>query len=307
MTRRGWLTLLLTAALWGASYLFIKVALDDGLSEPFIVFARTALGAVVLIPLAIRAGAVRAVRERGWTNLGLALVQVVLPFALITYGQRWVPSGLAGVLVASAPLFVALLAIRLDQDERSHGSAAAGLVVGIVGVALLFGVDLSGDANTLLGGAMILTAAFLYAVAGFVVKRRFTGVPPEGIAASTIGVSALVALPFALTDLPSATPSLAATGALIGLGAGGTGIAFLLYYATMRDVGPARASVVAYVAPAFAILYGVTLLDEALTAGTVGGMALILAGSYLAAGGRVPTLIRSAPSRSTAPAPGRAR
>jgi drug/metabolite transporter (DMT)-like permease len=306
MTRRGWTSLGITAALWGASYLFIKVALDDGFSEPFIVFARTALGALVLVPLALRAGAWPAVRRRGWSNVLLASCQVVLPFALITYGERWVESGLAGILVASAPLFVALIALRIDPDERAHGASLLGLVVGIVGVALLFGVDLSGDRQELLGGVMILVASLSYAVAGFVAKRRFTGVPPEGIAASTMVVSAVVALPFAALQPPDHGPSAEAALSLLALGAGGTGIAFLLYYATMRDVGPARASVVAYVAPAFAVLYGVTLLDEALTAGTVAGLALILAGSYLAATGRLPAwLSRSGPSRSSAPVPER--
>src|SRR3954454_25175693 len=119
MSARGWLSLSVTAALWFASYMFIKVALDGGLSEGFIIFARTVLGALVLVPLALRAGALEPILARRRWVLGLAVAQVILPFGLITFGENHVPSALDGILVASAPLFVALLALRLDQDERS--------------------------------------------------------------------------------------------------------------------------------------------------------------------------------------------
>jgi drug/metabolite transporter (DMT)-like permease len=305
---RAWFSLAVTASLWGASYLFIKVALDDGLSEGFIICARTILGALVLVPLAVRAGAVQPILERPWWALALAAVQVVVPFGLITFGENHVPSSLAGILVATSPLFVALLAIRFDADERSHGWGLVGVVLGMVGVVLLFGVDLSGDAETLLGGLMIVGAGACYAGAVLIAKRGFTGVPPVGVAASNLVVSAVVWLPVALVSLPHTAPGANAILSLIALGAGGTGIAFLLFYTSIAEVGPARASVVAYVAPAFAVVYGVTLLDEDLTVGTVGGLALILAGSWLAAQGGLPSrLNRSGPSRSTAPEPARAR
>jgi drug/metabolite transporter (DMT)-like permease len=203
---------------------------------------------------------------------------------------------------------VALIAIRADQDERSQGWGLVGVLLGMVGVVLLFGVDLSGDAETLVGGLMILAAALSYAVAGFVVKRGFTGVPPVGVAASTMVVSAVAWLPVALLSLPAHTPSLSASLSLIALGAGGTGLAFLFYYNSIAEVGPARASIVAYVAPAFAVLYGVTLLGEHLGVGTIAGLILILAGSWLAGQGALPRFLnRSAPSRSSAPEPARVR
>ncbi|HYF26409.1 MAG TPA: DMT family transporter [Baekduia sp.] len=304
MTGRGLLLFAVAAALWGGSYLFIKVALDDGVSEPFIVFSRTLLGALVLVPLGLRAGALRPLLQRGWWIVGLAGLQVVLPFGLITYGERSLHSGLAGVLIASSPLFLALIALRVDREERSEGWALVGLLVGIAGVAVLFGADLTGDADALLGGVMILGAALSYAAAVLIVKRRFTGVAPVGVAASTMVVSSVAWLPAALLTAPSAVPPADSVLSLLVLGAGGTGIAFYCFYTLISDVGPARASLVAYVAPAFAVVYGVTLLDEPLTAGTVIGLALILGGSWLAAGGR---LSRSAPSRSSAPAPARAR
>ena len=297
-----------TAALWGASYMFIKVALDDGVSEGCIICLRTLLGAAVLVPLALRAGALPLLLERRWWNVALAAAQVIVPFGLITFGENHIPSALAGILIASSPLFVALLAIRVDQDERSHGWGLVGILVGMAGVVLLFGVDLSGDADTIAGGLMIIGASISYAIAVLIVKRGFTGVPPVGVAASTMVVSAVAWLPAALATLPADVPGLGASASLLALGAGGTGIAFLFFYSMIADVGPARASVVAYIAPAFAVVYGAVLLDEAITAGTVAGLALILLGSWLAAQSRRPAeLRRSAPSRSSAPAPARAR
>ena len=308
MSARAWLWLAFTAALWGASYMFIKVALDDGLSEGFIICVRTILGAAVLVPLALRAGAVPMLLARRRAILVLALAQVIVPFGLITFGENHIPSALAGILVASSPLFIALIAIRADQDERAQGWGLVGILLGMVGVVLLFGVDLSGDAETLLGGLMILAAALSYAVAGFIVKREFTGVPPVGVAASTMVVSAVVWLPVALATLPAHAPALNASASLVALGAGGTGLAFLFYYNSIAAVGPARAAIVAYVAPAFAVVYGVTLLDERLGIGTVAGLAFILAGSWLAGQGALPGFLsRSAPSRSNAPAPARVR
>jgi drug/metabolite transporter (DMT)-like permease len=305
---RAWLSLSITAALWGASYMFIKVALDGGLSEGFIIVARTVLGALVLLPMAIRAGAIPMLVARRWWALALAAVQVIVPFGLITFGENHVPSSLAGILVATAPLFVALLAIRFDPAERSHGWGLAGVVLGMVGVVLLFGVDLSGDTETLVGGLMIVASGACYAVAVLIAKRAFTGVPPVGVAASNLVISAVIWLPVAAFSLPTHDPGLNAILSMLALGVGGTGLAFLFFYTSIAAVGPARASVVAYVAPAFAVVYGVVLLDEALTLGTIGGLALILAGSWLAASGRLPSpLSRSEPSRSTSPAPARVR
>jgi drug/metabolite transporter (DMT)-like permease len=300
--------MVIAAALWGASYMFIKVALDDGVSEGTIIFVRTLLGAAVLIPLALRAGALQPLIERGWWNVVLAGLQVIVPFGLITWGENKVPSALAGILVASSPLFIALLATRFDDAERARGWRLVGVLLGMAGVVLLFGVDLSGDTDTIVGGLMILGAALSYATAALVMKRRFTGVPSVGVAASTITLSAVAYLPLAAATWPSSTPGLDTIGSLIVLGAGGTGIAFLLYYALIAEFGPARAAVIAYIAPAFAVVYGVTLLDERLTLGTVAGLLLILAGSWLAAQGGMPRwLNRSGLSRSSERAPVRVR
>jgi len=287
VNRRAWLLMAILAALWGASYLFIKVALDDGVPPIFVVFSRVVLGAAVLVTLALATGALRAVSGRWGPIAFMSIVQVVVPFLLITYGERYIASSLAGILVAAVPIFTALIAVRVDQDERPRGIGAVGVVVGIVGVALLFGVDLSADTEALLGGLMILLAALGYAVGGLFLKHHLGDMPPLGLAASTMIVATLILLPVAVFELPSATPSLEATASLLVLGAGGTGIAFVIFYTLIATVGPSRASLVTYIAPGYAVLYGVWLLSEPLTAGSILGLILILAGSWLAAQGRI--------------------
>lgn len=278
----------LLSALWGASYLFIKVALDDGMGPVFIVFARIALGAAVLVPIAARRNALGALRGRWGAIAVLAIVQVVVPFLLITYGERHIASSLTGILVASAPIFTALIAARFDEEERPRGIAAAGVVMGIFGVALLFGVDLSGDAAALAGGLMVLLASLGYAVGALFLKHRLRDLPALGIAAGTLIVGTIVLAPAALFALPTHAPSAQAVGALVLLGAGGTGIAFAIFYTLIAGIGPSRAALVAYIAPGFAVAYGVWLLSEPLTAAAVLGLALILAGSWIAAEGRWP-------------------
>jgi drug/metabolite transporter (DMT)-like permease len=307
MTRRSWLMMVGAAAVWGASYMFIKVALDD-FSEGAIVCIRTALGAAVLLALAARWNALAPLRGRwGWLVV-LSAVQVVAPFLLITFGENHVDSQLAGILVSSAPIFTALLALGFDDAERSHGWGAVGIVVGMLGVIVLFGLDLSGSGDQIFGGLMILLASFGYAVGAMLVKHRMPGIPPVGMAGGNMAISALLTLPLFLATLPDHAPSFKATGALVLLGAAGTGIAFLWFYTLIAEVGPQRASIIAYIAPGFSVVYGVVLLDEAFSLAAVGGLLLILAGSWLAVQSRLPNwATRNEPSRSSAPAPVRAR
>lgn len=284
MTSRQWLLLLLLAAVWGASYLFIKVGLT-AVSPAAVVFVRTALAALVLLPIALRRDALRGLGGSLGAVVSLAAVQVAGPFLLISFGELEISSSLAGILVASAPIFTALLAIWIDHEERSGGARLVGVMVGIVGVAVLLGVDVGGDAGALLGSGAVLLAGAGYAVGGFMVKRRFSGAQPIGLATGTMAASAIMLAPLAALGAPSAFPGLAASGALLALGVGGTGLAFLVFYTLIGEAGPARASIVAYVAPGFAVVYGVVLLGERVTPGTLAGLALILLGSWLAAGG----------------------
>lgn len=288
MTKRAWILMGALAALWGASYALIKVAIDGGLSDTFIVFARTLLGGAILLPVLIRAGALPAVKRRlGWLVL-ISVVQIVGPFMLITWGEHHVPSSLAGILVASAPIWAALIGLTVVRTEALKGVALAGIAVGIVGVGLLFGVDLHGDSQAVLGGVGILLAGLGYAVAGFVAKAKCADVPPVGVAGTIIGLSALWMLPTVPFGAPSEMPDLGVVAAMLVLGAGGTGAAFLVFYMLNEQVGPTRSAVVAYIAPGFSVFYGVAFMDEAFTLGTAAGLILILLGSWMAASGRLP-------------------
>jgi drug/metabolite transporter (DMT)-like permease len=299
--------LVATAAVWGSSYMFIKVALDD-FSEGAIVCLRTALGAALLLAFAAHRGVLSDLRGRGRWMAIIACVQVIGPFLLITYGENRVSSSLTAILISSVPIFTAVLALRFDHAERSHGWALVGIVVGIVGVAMLFGLDLSGSGDELVGGGMMLAAALGYAISWMLVKHKLSGAAPEAVAGGTMLVAALATAPLLVISPPTSAPSFDAVASLLALGAGGTGIAFVLYYTLIADVGPARASMVGYVAPAFSIVYGVAILGEHLTVAAIAGLLLILAGSWLGAQGRLPRFLnRSGPSRSSAPAPARAR
>ena len=300
MSRRSWVKFLALAAFWGVSYLFIELGLED-LSPPMIVFARTALAALVLLPIALRLRALTGLRDRLGTLALLALIQVAAPFMLISVGQQEIASALAGILVASAPIFTALLAVWVDHEERSHGLALVGVLTGMAGVALLLGVDTGGGTAAVIGGVLVLLASLGYAIGALMLKRRLTGPQPLGLVTVTMALSALFTLPAAVLTLPDSLPGLEAVGAVTTLGVVGTGISFVLYYDLIGTIGPAKASLVAYVAPGFSVVYGVTLLDESFTAATAAGLTLILSGSWLAAEGRPPWQSRAARKQLRSP------
>ncbi len=287
MHRRDWTLLLILAAIWGSSYMFITIGLRE-LSPAMIVFLRVALGAAVLVPIAWRRGAL-AGAGAFWAILALvATVQVVAPFMLIAAGQQEITSSLAGILVASVPIFTAILAVFFDREDRSEGLRLVGVVVGIVGVALLFGVDLSGSSSLLLGGGAVVLASLGYAVGGLIVKRRLGAVQPIAVAAMVLAGSTVISAPAALASAPDSFPSAGPLAAVAALGLVGTGVAFAIFYGLIARVGPARSFIVTYLAPGFAVIYGALLLGEAISVATLAGLALILIGSYLAAEGRIP-------------------
>ncbi len=287
MDRRSWIWLLALGAIWGASYLFIKIGLRD-LSPGMVAFLRVALAALVLLPIAWSQGALRGLGSKaGWLVL-IGAIQVAGPFVAIAAGEEHISSGLAGILVATAPLFTALLALWVDAEERSHGLRLVGLATGIAGVALLLGVDLGGDSDELFGGLLVVGAGLGYAIGGFLVKHRLAGVAPIGMSASVMLAATVLLVPLGLATAPDSMPGLGPIAAVAALGIVGTGAAFVIFYWLISTVGPARTFIVTYIAPGFAVAYGATLLDEQVTLVTLGGLALILAGSWLAAEGRVP-------------------
>jgi drug/metabolite transporter (DMT)-like permease len=221
MTRRAWTLMLALAALWGASYMFIEISLDGGFSSSFLVFARTALGALVLAPVALSRGAFAPARRHLPMLTFLAAIQITGPFLLITLGQHHVTSSMAGILVASAPIFTTMIAAFYAHDDRLGPTGIAGVAIGILGVGLLFGVDLGGSAETLLAGLGILLASLGYAVGATISKRRMSDVPPVGLAASIIGLGAILLLPLAPFTAPESMPSAGSWAALGALGRAG--------------------------------------------------------------------------------------
>jgi drug/metabolite transporter (DMT)-like permease len=242
----------------------------------------------VLLPVAAAQGALSGARRyAGWLVL-VGAVQVAGPFILISAGEEEISSSLAGILVAAAPLWTAVLAIWVDHEERSQGLRLVGVLIGFAGVGLLLGVDLGGGGAELLGGLAVVAAALGYAIGGLLVKHRLTGLAPVGMSGLVMTASALLLLPVAFGTAPDSFPSLGPIAAVTALGVVGTGIAFVIFYWLISTVGPARTLVVTYVAPGFAIVYGSLFLSEEITVATIGGLALILAGSWLSAEGRLP-------------------
>jgi drug/metabolite transporter (DMT)-like permease len=287
MDRRSWTLLLGLAAIWGASYMLIKIGLRD-LSPGMIACLRVAFAAAVIAPIALTQDAFRGLRGVVGVLVVVGAVQVAGPFLLIGVGEEEISSALAGILVASAPIFTALLAIWVDHEERSQGMRLVGIAIGIGGVALLFGLDLSDSGNALLGGLAIVLASLGYAIGGFLVKHRLSDFDPLGMTVSVMTVSAVMLAPLALATAPPDFPDLGPLAAVGALGVFGTGLAFVIFYSLIARVGPAKSFLVAYLAPGFAVGYGAVLLDETITAATVAGLLLILAGSWLAAEGRLP-------------------
>jgi drug/metabolite transporter (DMT)-like permease len=303
MERRAWTLLIVLAAIWGASYLFIKIGVRD-MSPALIAWLRLALAAAVLVPLAARRGALRAARGigAGWLAI-LAITQVGGPFVLIGAAEQEISSGLAGILVASTPLFTAVLAIWIDREERSQGLRLVGILLGLAGVALLLGVDLGGSGAELLGGFAVVAAGLCYSVGGFVAKRRIGVAAPLGVAAWVMVAATALLAPPALLSLPDEAPGVGPLAAVAVLGVVGTGIAFAIFYDLIGTIGPARTWIVTYLAPGFAVAYGAIFLDEAITVSTLAGLALIIGGSYLAAGGS-PATDRAGERVAAAKAPG---
>jgi drug/metabolite transporter (DMT)-like permease len=284
MDRRAWTLLLALSAIWGASYLLIKIGIRD-LSPGMVAFVRIALAALVLLALAHRRGALRGFSGLIGTIAALGVIQVAGPFLLIAAGEQEISSSLAGILVAATPLFTAVLAIWVDHEERAEGIRLVGVVLGVIGVAVLLGVDIGGSGNALLGGLAVVLAALGYAVGGLVAKRQVADRPPIGVAAWVMSASALWLAPVAVIGAPDGLPGAGPLAAVVALGVVGTGIAFVMLYELFATIGPSRAWTVTYLAPGFAVFYGAAFLDEGITVATIAGLALILGGSYLAAGG----------------------
>jgi drug/metabolite transporter (DMT)-like permease len=301
MTPRAWAAFAAISLLWGMPYLFIKVAVDDGIPPAFIAFGRVVLASAILLPLAAHAGTLPSLAGRwGWL-VAFAAAEVVIPFPLIAVGERHVDSSVAAIVIATAPLIVALLALRFDHTERVDRRRLVGLVIGFAGVVALVGLDLSGSADELFGVGAILVAAFGYAVGPMVLKRTLADLDPRATMGASLAISAVMLLPLALVDPPEAAPSGDGLIAIVVLGVFCTAIAFVVYSALIAEIGAGRSLVITYVNPVVAVALGVAVLGERPGVGAIAGLVLIIAGSWLSTGGRLPPGLasrRSRPGRS---------
>lgn len=283
MTPREWTHLVGLSVLWGIPYLLTEIALLE-LSPPAIAFSRIALGAALLVPLALKRGGIRTVVSRPWQLVSIALLDAAAPFMLIAAAQETITSSLAGILVSTVPLFVALVAPWLDPGERMGPVRLAGFVAGFLGVALLLGIDIRGGTEQLLGALMALGASASYATAALLIRRWFRNTDPVVLTAAVLAAGAVLFLPLMSARAPTSIPSTSVVVAVLALGTASTAAAFLLFYRLVVSVGAGRASLVTYIAPAVAVLAGVVLLREPFTLTTAVGLALILAGSAVAGG-----------------------
>ncbi len=284
---RYWTMLLTLAAVWGASYLFIKVAVDEIPPAPMMAF-RTLLAAAVLLGYVVwRLGRERAFGElrAAWRHcLVLGVFNAALPFWLIAWGEQYIDSGLAAVVQASVPIFNALLILRFMPHERLTRTQAAGLAIGIVGVAVVTGIHPDGGALAVLGAFAVVLSSLSYASAGVYGQRAVSGTAGPVLATGSMLVGGLILLPFALFQLPDAVPSREAVASVLALSLLGTALAQLILFRMLALHGSARLSLVTYLMPGFALVYGGLILDEAITAATLVGLALILGGVALASG-----------------------
>ncbi len=288
VSARAWAAFAVVSVLWGMPYLFIKVAVDDGVPPALLAWVRVVLGAAVLLALAWRAGTLGSLAGR-WRWLAVfAVVEISLPFPLIAAGEQHVASSLAAIIIAAAPLFVALLALRFDPAERASGRRLFGLVVGLAGVVALVGIDVAGRGDELLGAGAILLAAFFYAVGPMVLKRHLADMDPRASMGASLALAAVFLVPAVAVDPPSSAPSGSAVASLLVLGLFCTAAAFVFYGALVAEAGPGRALVITYVNPAVAVGLGVAVLGERPGAGAIAGLLLILAGSWLSTDGRLP-------------------
>jgi drug/metabolite transporter (DMT)-like permease len=302
LTRRYVPLLLTLSALWGASYLFIKVGVRD-LAPTVLVELRLLLAAAVLVGfLWLREGgpgARAALRAAIRPGIVLGLVNASIPFVLIAWGERHVDSGVAAVANASVPIFNALLALRFNRGDAVSGMRLLGVLAGLVGVAVLAGVDPRGGWWAVAGTLAVVLASLLYAVGGIYGQKRLSRAAGPALAATSIVAAAVFTLPFSLAQLPHHAPGWKSLGSAAALGVLGTGAAQLVLFRMLRLHGAARTSLVTYLLPPTALFYGAVFLGEPVTAAEASGLALILLGVALGSG-----LVRLS-ARTAAVEPGR--
>jgi drug/metabolite transporter (DMT)-like permease len=276
--------LIALSLLWGASFLFIKVAVRE-LTPATLITGRLGLAALtlaLLVPFAVGAGdTARQIRGYWPWLVVVALVNTAIPFWLLSWGETRIDSGLASIIQASVPIFNALIAFVAFREVRVTGVPLLGVAIGFVGVALLVGAQPEGKA---LGALAVVGMAFCYGVGGLLTGRYLKPVQPIVVAFTSTAIATLVWLPVGVAEAPGHTPGWKTIGSVVALGIPGTALAYLLFFGLITNAGAAYTSLVTYLIPPIALAYGAVFLDERFGASAFGGLALILAGVALGTG-----------------------
>ncbi|PZS33702.1 MAG: EamA family transporter [Pseudonocardiales bacterium] len=279
MTRKSWLIFAAMCVIWGIPYLLIRVAVRD-VTPGTLVFARTGIGGLILLPLVLRAGGFGPVLRRWRPLIAFTAIEMAVPWWLLSDAETRLSSSMAGLLIAAVPLVGVLVARLAGTNDRMQPSRLVGLLLGVVGVAMLVGLDL-GEIHI---PALLEIAAVVvgYAVGPVILTRGLSDLPSIPVVSASLLLTAIAYVPFVIVSPPHSLPA-KAIGSIVLLGTVCTALAFILFFALISAIGPARATVITYVNPAVAVLFGVTLLGERFTLGMAVGFPLILAGSVLAA------------------------
>jgi drug/metabolite transporter (DMT)-like permease len=288
MTRRGWIAFAGGSILWGIPFLMIKVAVENGVPPVFVAWSRTALAAAILVPLAWRAGTLRTLRGRSRWLWAYGVIEIAMPFTVIAYGERHISSSLTAIILSATPLITALLALRFDHEERATGRRLAGLFVGLAGVVVLLGIDVSGRVDEMMGAAFVFLGAIGYASSPMLLKHRLSDLDLFAVMGACCVLVTILLAPVAAADLPTEMPSTGAIVSLVLLGSLSTAAALITVGVLIAEVGPSRAMVISYINPLVAVTLGVLILGERPGSGAVVGLLLILAGSWFSTGGRMP-------------------
>lgn len=298
MTARGWFLFSLMGVVWGIPYLMIKVAVDAPLSTATVVFVRCAVGALLLLPFAIRQGGLTSTVRSHWRPmLAFAVIEIMGPWYTLTDAERHLSSSTAGLLIAGVPIVGVVLARFFGDTERLGVRRVTGLGLGLAGVGVLTVPHLTGgDAKSM---AEVLVTVVGYATAPLIAARHLKDVPSLQLTAPCLALAALVYAPGAALTWPSSMPSASVLAALAGLGVICTAVAFVAFLELIKEVGPTRATVITYVNPAVAVVAGVLFLSEPLTVAVGVAFALILTGSVLATAG--PVKVTAEPSCCESP------
>jgi drug/metabolite transporter (DMT)-like permease len=278
MSRRAWFLFAAMCVIWGIPYLLIKVSVGQ-LSPATLVFFRTSVGAILLIPVAMSRGSLRPLLTRWRWLIAYTIAEIGMPWLLLSDAERHISSSLAGLLIAAVPFAGVILGLATGSEERFDSRRLLGLVLGFGGVAVLVGLDVTGSSLLAVGEVGLVVIG--YATGPLIISRRLQDVPGLGVVAASLGLAALAYAPYGLTHIPGSLSD-EVIGSVLVLGLVCTAIAFLLFFALIAEAGPVRATVITYVNPAVALVLGVALLKERFTLGTAAGFALVLLGSYLA-------------------------